>query len=56
MSFDSKRLGDVPLTHADITKAKLLIGDTPEVAMTDGVTRFVEWYKEVHEILQVEDE
>jgi UDP-glucuronate 4-epimerase len=36
--------GDVPITFADITKAKRLLGYRPQVAIEDGITRFVEWF------------
>jgi len=37
--------GDVPITYADISKAKRLLGYSPKVPVTEGVPRFVEWYK-----------
>lgn len=37
--------GDLPLTIADITKAKLKLGYRPTVNIEDGVRRFVEWMK-----------
>lgn len=38
--------GDVPLTAADVTKAKNLLGWEPTVTIEEGLTRFLEWYKE----------
>jgi UDP-glucuronate 4-epimerase len=38
--------GDVSITHADITKAKRMLGYQPKVNMEEGIKRFVEWYKE----------
>jgi UDP-glucuronate 4-epimerase len=38
--------GDVSITHADISKAKRLLGYQPKVNMEEGIKRFVEWYKE----------
>ncbi len=38
--------GDVPVTYADITRAKERLGYAPQVKVTEGVQRFVEWYKE----------
>ncbi|MGC4093492.1 MAG: SDR family NAD(P)-dependent oxidoreductase [Polyangiaceae bacterium] len=35
---------DVAYTYADITKARRLLGYEPRVGVTDGVTRFYEWY------------
>jgi UDP-glucuronate 4-epimerase len=38
--------GDVPVTYADISKAKKLLGYNPRVGIEEGVGRFVEWYRE----------
>jgi len=35
--------GDVPFTHADISKARRLLGYEPEVAFADGLARYIEW-------------
>jgi len=37
--------GDVPITYADISKARREIGYNPQVDIADGVRRYVEWYK-----------
>ena len=37
--------GDVPITSADISKAKRLLGYNPHVPIEEGVKRFVSWYK-----------
>jgi UDP-glucuronate 4-epimerase len=36
--------GDVPLTCADITKARRLLGYQPTTPIATGIPRFVEWY------------
>jgi UDP-glucuronate 4-epimerase len=36
--------GDVPLTCADISKAKRLLGYQPTTPLRDGVPKFVEWF------------
>ena len=36
--------GDVPLTCADIAKARKLLGYHPQTPFRDGLPRFVEWY------------
>ncbi len=36
--------GDVPLTCADISKARRLLGYQPTTPITAGIPRFVEWY------------
>jgi UDP-glucuronate 4-epimerase len=37
--------GDVPVTYADISRAKAEIGYDPRVPIGAGVERFVEWYR-----------
>ncbi|MBM3859296.1 MAG: NAD-dependent epimerase/dehydratase family protein [Verrucomicrobia bacterium] len=37
--------GDVPLTYADITKARRLLGYKPQVPIEEGIRRFVAWFK-----------
>lgn len=37
--------GDVPITYADITKAKTLLGYQPTTPVVTGVKRFVEWFR-----------
>ena len=36
--------GDVPLTCADITKARTLLGYDPKTPFRDGLPKFVRWY------------
>jgi UDP-glucuronate 4-epimerase len=38
--------GDVPITYADITKSKRMLGYNPTVNVETGVEKFVEWYKQ----------
>lgn len=38
--------GDVPITYADISKAKKLLNFNPKVTIEDGINKFVEWFKE----------
>jgi UDP-glucuronate 4-epimerase len=38
--------GDVPLTCADISKARERLGYNPRVSIEEGITRFVEWLKQ----------
>jgi len=38
--------GDVPQTFADITKARQLLGYSPETQIEEGIHRFVEWFQE----------
>jgi UDP-glucuronate 4-epimerase len=37
--------GDVPVTYADISKAKRLLGYQPKIAIEVGIEKFVEWYR-----------
>ena len=41
-----KQLGDVDRTFADITKAKNMIGYSPETTFEKGIERFIKWYNE----------
>ncbi len=36
--------GDVPITFADISKAKKLLGYDPKTKIEDGIPKFVEWF------------
>ena len=37
--------GDVPLTCADISKARRLLGYNPTTKLRDGLPKFVEWFR-----------
>ena len=43
-----EQLGDVPITYADITKAKKLLNYKPKVKIEEGIEKFVRWYKDVN--------
>jgi UDP-glucuronate 4-epimerase len=36
--------GDVPLTYADVSKARADLGYQPKVGIREGIPRFVEWF------------
>ncbi len=36
--------GDMPLTCADIDKARALLGYNPKVKLSEGIPKFIEWY------------
>ncbi|HWL51917.1 MAG TPA: SDR family NAD(P)-dependent oxidoreductase [Chthoniobacteraceae bacterium] len=38
--------GDVPLTYADISKARKLLGYQPTTPISEGIPKFVQWYQE----------
>jgi UDP-glucuronate 4-epimerase len=40
--------GDVPATHADISELQRWTGFAPATSVTDGVARFVAWYREFY--------
>jgi UDP-glucuronate 4-epimerase len=37
--------GDVPITYADISKAREVLSYAPRVAIEDGISRFTEWFR-----------
>lgn len=37
--------GDVPLTYADISRARELLGYAPTTKIEDGLPKFIEWFK-----------
>ncbi len=38
--------GDVPITYADVSKANRELGYSPKVPISEGIKRFVRWYRE----------
>jgi len=40
--------GDVPITYADVAKAKALLGYEPKVPIREGLRRYVAWYRGRH--------
>jgi len=38
-------VGDVPITFADISKAKRLLGWAPSTDIDEGIEKFIEWFK-----------
>jgi UDP-glucuronate 4-epimerase len=40
--------GDMPLTSADITKARTLLGFAPKTPIREGIPAFVAWYRQLH--------
>ncbi|WP_254862343.1 SDR family oxidoreductase [Halovivax gelatinilyticus] len=47
--YDDPRAADARHTHADVSKARRLIGYEPTTDIRDGVSRFVEWYADNRE-------
>ncbi|MFN8615055.1 MAG: SDR family NAD(P)-dependent oxidoreductase [Vampirovibrionales bacterium] len=44
--------GDVPITYANVDKAKQLLGYTPTTSIEDGIPKFVAWYHATYGVLQ----
>ena len=42
--------GDVPATYADIDRLKEAVGFEPATPIETGVRKFVDWYREYHEV------
>jgi len=40
--------GDVPVTFADISKAREILGYNPQTKIEEGIPKFVEWYRTSH--------
>jgi UDP-glucuronate 4-epimerase len=46
--------GDVPITYADISKARNLLGYAPTTKIEDGIPKFVEWFRSANEVKRME--
>ncbi|HLJ80879.1 MAG TPA: NAD-dependent epimerase/dehydratase family protein [Ktedonobacterales bacterium] len=44
LRYVDEQPGDVPLTYADITKARRLLSYAPSVSLAEGLARFAAWY------------
>ncbi len=42
---ESPKLGDVQDTHADINKARRVLGFKPKIQIMNGLKKFIRWYK-----------
>jgi UDP-glucuronate 4-epimerase len=40
--------GDVPITFADISKARARLGYQPQVKIGQGIKMFAEWFRKSH--------
>ncbi len=43
--FGSERAGDIKHSHADISKAKTLLGYDPDYDFSRGLQEAIAWYK-----------
>ena len=46
--YEDVKLGDVNITYANIEKGGSLLNYQPKVNLTTGISRFVEWYKQIY--------
>ncbi len=44
--------GDMPLTCADISKARELLGYAPRTKIAEGIPKFVDWYRGLGTVLE----
>jgi len=44
----SEQRGDMPMTSADITKARMFLDYAPQTPIREGIPKFVEWYRSFH--------
>lgn len=44
--FLPMQLGDVPITYADITKSKKMLGYKPKTSLREGMRHFYDWYSQ----------
>ncbi|HLG14393.1 MAG TPA: GDP-mannose 4,6-dehydratase [Blastocatellia bacterium] len=44
IDYQSAQPGDVPLTYADVSKARLLLGYNPTTSIEVGIEKFVGWF------------
>lgn len=45
-----KQPGDIEATSADISKARKMLGYEPRTSIKEGVSKFVDWYKEYYKV------
>lgn len=45
--YKKARVGDVQLTHADVSRAQKLLGYNPQVSTLEGLTKMYVWYKNI---------
>ena len=47
LCFQENQPGDLPLTHADLSKSRQILGYSPQVPFEKGLSRFVNWLESV---------
>jgi UDP-glucuronate 4-epimerase len=46
IDYQPLQAGDVPVTYADISKARMMLGYEPRTPIEEGIVRFVEWFSQ----------
>jgi len=46
-NFIDIQAGDVPATHADVSKLEEYVNFRPQTSVEEGVQRFVDWYQKI---------
>ena len=46
IDWQPEQPGDVPQTWASVAKARDLLGYEPRTPFTEGIRRFVDWYRQ----------
>lgn len=49
------QMGDVPRTWADLTQSGKILGYQPQVDITEGIKRFVDWYRDQSRVMLFSD-
>jgi len=44
------QLGDVPATHADVSRLEYAFDFKPNTSIQEGINRFVSWYRDYFKI------
>jgi UDP-glucuronate 4-epimerase len=50
IKYRPEQVGDVPKTYADISKAKKLLGYSPNTEIKEGLNLFFNWFKNTYEL------
>ncbi len=48
MRYLPEQPGDLPITYADVSKARKMLGYAPKIKIEEGVEKFINWYKDRH--------
>lgn len=51
VEFRPEQAGDVPITFADVGKARRLLGYEPLTPIEEGIEKFVEWYRKNRQVV-----